>query len=148
MTIFLNLATITSIGLMIGSEFAVWAFINPILWKLDAPTRDEAVRLFARKLGKVMPFWYAANMALLLAEAVALRHQAGAGLLGVAAAIWAAVIILTLLFLVPINNRLARQNSPTQLASAHREHKRWDVMHRVRVLALGAAMLLLLVAVR
>jgi len=31
----LNIATILCIGLLIGAEFAVSAFINPVVWKLD-----------------------------------------------------------------------------------------------------------------
>ena len=72
---FLNGAAIVSIGLMIGVEFAVWVFINPILWKLEEPTRSYAIRLFAKKLGTAMPFWYAGNLLALLADAVLLRNQ-------------------------------------------------------------------------
>lgn len=147
MTNFLNLVSIISIGLMIGTEFAVSVFINPILLQLDEPARSEAVRLFGRKLGKVMPYWYCGNMVLLVAEAVALRNHAGVGLLGAAVAFWAAAIVLSIVVLVPINNRLVQQGSGLSLEGAHDQHKRWDAMHRVRVLALGAAMVLLLLAV-
>ena len=142
---FFHITTVISVGLMIGAEFAVWAFINPILWRLDEPAREQAVRYFARRLGKVMPLWYGLNLLLLLTEAFLLRGHAGAGLVGMAAAIWAAVILLTLMFLVPINNRLANgaQLNPDQ---AHREHERWHVMHRARVVALEAAMVLFLLA--
>lgn len=146
MTFFLTSAAIVSIGLMVGCEFAVWVFINPILWQLEEPTRAHAVRLFAKKLGTAMPFWYTANLVVLLAEAVLLRHQLTAWLAVAAAGIWVAVIVLTLIFLVPINNRLARQDSVMSLDQAHREHKWWDALHRVRVLALGVAMVLLLAA--
>jgi len=55
--------------------------------------------------------------------------------------------VLTLIFLVPINNRLARQEGHASPIQAHREHKRWHSMHRARVAALGAAMVLFLVAI-
>jgi Domain of unknown function (DUF1772) len=142
----LRLTTILSVGLMIGAEFAVWAFINPILWKLDKEARAQAVGLFAAKLGKVMPFWYAGNFLLLITEAILLRGHPAIGLLAAASAIWAAVIVLTLIFLVPINNRLARQ-SALPLDEAHRQHQRWDAMHRARVVVLAAAFVLLLLAV-
>ena len=147
MTNFLNLVSIVSIGLMIGTEFAVSVFINPILLRLEEPARSEAVRLFGRKLGKAMPFWYCGNMVLLVAQAITLRHQEGVGLLSAAVAFWAAAIVLSLVVLVPINNRLVQQDSGMSLESAHHQHKRWDALHRVRVLALGAAMVLLLMAV-
>ncbi|MGB7266435.1 MAG: DUF1772 domain-containing protein [Terracidiphilus sp.] len=148
MNFYLNIAAILSIGLMVGTEFTVWAFINPILEKLEAQAREEAIRLFARKLGKVMPFWYAGNFLLLVVDAFLLRSHAAAGLLGTAAGIWAAVIILTLIFLVPINNRLARQDSGLSRDEAHRQHQRWDMLHRARVIALSAAFVLLLLGVR
>lgn len=144
---FLNIVTIVSIGLMIGTEFAVWAFINPILWKLEDAARDHAVQLFAKKLGTVMPFWYGLNLILLICETSILWNHAGVQLVGAAAGIWAAVIVLTLIFLVPINNRLARGGSSMSVDRAHREHRRWDALHRVRVIALGVAMVLFLVAV-
>jgi uncharacterized membrane protein len=145
---FLNIAAITSIGLMIGTELAVSAFINPTVWQLEAQARAQAVQLFAKRLGAVMPFWYSANLLLLLAEATVERHRPEAPLVDSAVAIWIFVIASTLMFLVPINNRLARPDSPLSLDQKHREHKRWDALHRVRVVVLIAAMLLFLVAVR
>ena len=144
---FFQIVTTISIGLMIGAEFTVWAFINPILWKLEGPSRIEAIRYFARRLGKVMPFWYAFNLILLITEAFLLRREAGARLIGVAAGIWAAVIVLTLIFLLPINNRLAGWSAQLPVDQAQREHKRWHAMHRARVVALETAMVLFLLAV-
>jgi uncharacterized membrane protein len=148
MASFLRVATILSIGLMIGVELAVWLFINPVLWKLEDPLRPQAVRLFARRLGAAMPFWYSLNFLLLAAEAVLLRHEPGATLIYAAIGIWVVVIVLTLVFLVPINNRLAREDAGLPAAEAHREHLRWDSRHRVRVIALAAAMVLFLLAIR
>jgi Domain of unknown function (DUF1772) len=148
MTFYFSIATILSVGLMIGTEFAVWAFINPILWKLEEPARAHVVRLFARKLGTAMPFWYVGNFLLLVAEFCLLRGRPGVELLGAASGIWAVVIVLTLIFLVPINNRLAGQDAGFSLDGAHRQHQRWDAMHRARVVALGASFVLLLIGLR
>ncbi|MFZ0303335.1 MAG: anthrone oxygenase family protein [Terracidiphilus sp.] len=148
MNYFLSGATVISVGLMIGAELAVWAFINPILWKLEEPARSHAVRLFAQKLGAVMPFWYAGNFVLLVVQAVVLRMQTAVWPLVAAAGIWAAIVVQSLLFLVPINNRLARPVEDLSLEMAHRLHKRWDARHRVRVAALTAAFLLLLIGLQ
>ena len=56
----LNLTTTMCMGLLIGVEFAVSAFLNPVLWRLDQPAQSAAIRLFARRLGTAMPFWYIA----------------------------------------------------------------------------------------
>ncbi|HEX4065321.1 MAG TPA: DUF1772 domain-containing protein [Acidobacteriaceae bacterium] len=147
MTYLLDIATTVCIGLLIGTEFAVSAFINPIVWKLDERAQSQAVALFARKLGTVMPFWYGMSLLLLLVETAIRRHQAGVMLLGVAVGIWAAVIVLTLVFLVPINNRMTRLDGASFAEASRREHRKWDGMHRVRVAALIAAMVCFLLAV-
>jgi uncharacterized membrane protein len=142
----LNIATTVCIGLMIGTEFAVSAFINPVLWKLESGARMNAVRMFAATLGFVMPFWYGLGLVLLLAETFFLRHQARVLLVGFASGIWVIVIILSVLFLVPINNRLARFEDSEALEKTQNEHRRWDALHRVRVLALTTSIVLFLVS--
>jgi uncharacterized membrane protein len=147
MILLLSTVAIVSIGLMTGVEFAVWVFINPVLRKLADQPRAQAVVMFARRLGRAMPFWYSSNLLLLIAEWALLRRTSGAALLAAAAGLWALVIVLTVLFLVPINNRLAREEAHASAQKAHREHKRWDSLHRARVIALVVAMVLLLVAI-
>jgi uncharacterized membrane protein len=102
---------------------------------------DRACRC-RRFLGKVMPFWYALCLVLMIVEAYLRRHQPALTLLVVAVAIWIATIVYTVTTLVPINNRIAR------LASAlpegwREEHKRWDAYHRWRILSLTIAMVCL-----
>src|SRR6185437_9691670 len=70
MTVFLYIATTVCIGLLIGTEFAVSVFINPVLRKLDDRTQAKAVSLFAARLGRAMPFWYGLSLLLLLIEAI------------------------------------------------------------------------------
>ncbi|MGA9584001.1 MAG: DUF1772 domain-containing protein [Terracidiphilus sp.] len=143
----LDIVTTVCIGLLIGTEFAVAAFINPILRKLGAREELRAIRLFAAKLGAEMPFWYSASFLLLIAEAVMRRGEPGFLLLIAAGAIWAGVIVLTLVFLVPINNRLARVDPDAAGEPALKEHGQWDAMHRWRVATLTAAMVCFLIAV-
>jgi len=148
MNLLLSTVAIVSIGLMIGVEFAVSAFINPVLRRLADQPRAHAVMLFARSLGTAMPFWYSANLLLLIAEWVLLRHTSGALALAVAIGLWVLVIVFTLLFLVPINNRLQREEAHAAADQAHSQHLRWDRLHRARVVVLAAAMVLFLVAIR
>jgi hypothetical protein len=51
--------------------------------------------------GTAMPFWYIASLLLLVSATVGHLHQPGVMLLGAATGVWAAVILLSLLFLVP-----------------------------------------------
>lgn len=144
---FLNIATILCVGLMIGVELAVSAFINPVLNQLDDRAHLAAIRLFAAKLGFAMPSWYVLGFLLLCAETFLIRHQPQLPLLAAAVGLWAAVIVLTLVFLVPINNRMAQLASDTPARHALDEHGQWDAMHRIRVAALTTAMVLFLVAI-
>ena len=122
MTLFLDIASIVTIGLMIGTEFAVSAFINPVLSRLDDRARLDAIRLFAARLGFAMPFWYGLGLVLLIAQAILFRHQPQFALLATATGLWTAVIVLTLVFLVPINNRLAQLAPDAPARDALAEH--------------------------
>ena len=143
----LNIATNLCIGLLIGAEFAVSAFVNPVIWKLDFAAQTAAIRLFARRLGIAMPVWYIASFLLLLWETVIHMHQPTVVLLGTATALWGAAITLSLLLLVPINNRLIRMDADGFKESVQREHRRWDALHRVRIVVLVAAMILFLAGI-
>jgi hypothetical protein len=144
----LCVVTTMSLGLMIGTEFSVSAFVNPILNQLDKFAEAHATRLFARKLGTVMPFWYCANLLLLIGEAIVMRQHTGLSLLVAAIALWVVVIVLTLVVLVPINNRIVNMDSTIFTDSLRQEHTRWDTLHRLRVLVLSMAMICMLLGTR
>lgn len=143
----LDIATIASVGMMTGVEFAVSAFLNPVLLTMGDAAQVFATRAFARLLGRVMPFWYIGNMMLLAAEAWMRHGQSGSAFLYVACGVWAAVIALTLVFLVPINNRIAALPDVAFAQAMKAEHRMWEMRHRVRIAALVMAMGLLLVGV-
>jgi hypothetical protein len=138
----LDVLTILCAGLMIGNELAVSLVVNPVVWQLEDRSQAKALSLFAGILGKVMPFWYALCLVLMIIETYLRRHQAGVTLLLIAVVIWIATIVYTVTTLVPINNRIAR------IAGAlpegwREEHKRWDTYHRWRILSLMIAMVCL-----
>jgi uncharacterized membrane protein len=139
---FLDVLTILCTGLMIGNELAVSLFVNPVIWQLEERSQAKALSLFAGILGKVMPFWYGLCLILMMVETYLRRHQPAMTLLLVAVAIWIAIIIYTLTTLVPINNRIARLQSALP-EGWRKEHKRWDTLHRWRVLLLTIAMVCL-----
>jgi uncharacterized membrane protein len=142
----LDITLIVSIGLLAGAEFAVSVFVNPVLWRLEKSAQAASIRMFAIRLGKTMPFWYAASLLLLIAETILRRDQPGSSLLIAASAIWAVVIVLTILFLVPINNRMMQLDTTAFSEQAMQAHHRWDTLHRIRILALIIAMVCALLA--
>ena len=118
-----------------------WPFLsssNPVIWQLEDRSQAKALSLFARILGKVMPFWYALCLALMIVETYLRRHQPGRTLLFIAIAIWIVIIVYTLTTLVPINNRIARLADGLP-EGWRQEHKRWDTYHRWRILSLVIA---------
>lgn len=145
---FLDIATILCIGLMIGTEFAVSVFLNPVVWKLDNHAQVRSIRLIAARLGAAMPFWYALSLLFLIAETILRRNQPGFASLLIASAIWAAVMALTVVFLAPINNRLAQMGINAHASRALRDHHKWDMFHRARIAALAVSMLTFLFAIR
>jgi uncharacterized membrane protein len=140
----LDLATITCVGLLAGNELAVSAFVNPALRRLESVPQAQALSILARSLGRAMPVWYGFCLALLALESFLHRHQTALAALLTAAAIWVAAIIFSISLLVPINNRIAALNTAAPAPGWEREHRKWDVLHRVRILLLIVALLLVI----
>lgn len=145
--IYLDIATAVCIGLLIGTEFTVSVFINPILQRLDTGTRMKTISYFAKRLGTAMPFWYVVSFLLLVTEALLRRQADGLSLLITASVLWLAVIVLTLMFLVPINNRMMRLDANSSAETSFKEHAKWEMMHRGRVAVLTTSMVCFLLAV-
>jgi uncharacterized membrane protein len=140
----LDILTMLCAGLMVGNELAVSLFINPALWQLDESAQAQAVSLFARSLGKTMPFWYALSLLLIIVETVFHRHRPGQLPLLVAALLWTVTVLYTIAALVPINQRLAALVPGSPTAQWQPQHHRWDTLHRWRILLLTAALIALM----
>jgi uncharacterized membrane protein len=139
----LDIITVISAGLLTGTELAVSAFVNPALRCLESRPQAQAVSIFARSLGRAMPVWYGLCFALLVFESFLRRHQTMLVPFLTATAIWAAVILFSISVLVPINNRIASLNTAAPTPDWERDHKKWDVLHRVRISLLVVAVLVL-----
>jgi hypothetical protein len=135
--------TVACAGLMVGNELALSAFVNPAVWQLESGPQAQGLSLLARSLGRVMPVWYGLCLALLALESFLRRHQAARAALLTATLIWAAVIVFSVGMLVPINNRIASLNAAALTPGWKRDHKKWDSLHRVRILLLAGALLAL-----
>jgi len=144
---FLNIITITSAGLMVGTEVSVSAFVNPAVWRLERGPQAQAVSILARSLGRVMPVWYVLCLALLALESFLHFHQATLAPLLIAVALWVGAIVLSISALVPINNRIASLNTAAPAPGWERDHRKWDALHRVRILLLILALLIVVDAV-
>lgn len=132
-------------GLLVGVELAVAVFFNPLISKLPDDAFRAARGGAARALGTTMPFWYA--VALLLVGSLAIQERGDRRdlLCAIAAGLMAAVVLLTVALLVPINNRIAKW--PTTGELSRELTARWDRRHRLRVVLLLAVFVLLALAV-
>jgi hypothetical protein len=139
----LDIATLLCAAFMTGNEIAVSLFVNPVVWQLDETSQAKALRLFAALLGKAMPVWYAVSLLLMVIEAILHRHQPAFPWIVAAASFWTAIIIYTLLVLLPINNRIAALETNALPAGWLQQHRNWDAHHRVRILLLIIAVALL-----
>ncbi|HEY1216833.1 MAG TPA: DUF1772 domain-containing protein [Bryobacteraceae bacterium] len=146
--IIVEILTIICIGLMTGVEFCIAAFINPIFAQLPDTAKNTAISLGARQLGRVMPFWYMSGLLLLVTESVVKRHSSHIELLWSASLIWAVAIVLSIFFLVPINNRIVAAGASAFSEELRRQHDRWHLLHRWRVAALVLAMTMFLLGVQ
>lgn len=137
----LDIITIISAGLLTGTELAMSAFVNPALRRLESGPQAQATSIFARSVGRAMPVWYGLCFALLALESFLRRHQTALAALLTAAVIWVAVIIFSVSILVPINNRIiAMLNTAAPAPGWERDARKWDVLHRVRILFLIVAL--------
>src|SRR5580693_7848696 len=101
----LAVITATVVGVMVGVEFAVAVFVNPILLRLPAGPSLEARADGARVLGRVMPFWYVGSLILTAGLAAATWGQPAAGAAIAAAALLVVSVVMSVALLVPINKR-------------------------------------------
>ena len=132
-----NVAAAVCVLLMVGSEVSVSAFVDPSAWRLEPKAQSVMLSRYAAVLGKVMPFWYGACLLLLVAETWFYRHTAEFTILLIASSLWFLATLGSILFLVPLNNRVIAASPDWQSA-----HRLWDSRHRVRIVALAIAALL------
>jgi hypothetical protein len=133
--------------LLTGSEFAIGVFVHPVLSKLQDAAHAEAAKPLARLLGKVMPFWYAA--ALLLVVVSLLAHAVGTWSWWAclsSAALLAVTVPFSLICLVPINNRVAAWNLNSLPGDWKSDRRRWDQYHAIRIVILVLASVAIVLA--
>ncbi|MFE2107484.1 anthrone oxygenase family protein [Kitasatospora sp. NPDC059463] len=142
----LDICTTVVVGVMVGVEFSVAFVINPILNALPDDSTLSGRAHGGRMLGAVMPVWYLTSLALVTALAVAGRHQHDTGILAASGALLLLSVIMSVLLLVPINNRGKTWTPENRPADWKQQANRWDRFHYARVAVLIAAFALLATA--
>ncbi|MFC9466398.1 anthrone oxygenase family protein [Streptomyces coelicoflavus] len=142
----LEVFTTVTVGLMVGVEFSVAFVMNRIFSALPEDSDQLARSHGGRMLGTLMPFWYIGSLALSAVWAVAAWGHPGARLVVVAAALLIVSVIMSILLLVPINNRGKTWTPENRPADWKEQMNRWDRYHYVRVAVIVAAFTLLVTA--
>jgi uncharacterized membrane protein len=142
----LEVFTTVIVGVMVGVEFAVAFVLNPIL---DGLPKDAGLLGRARggrMLGAAMPVWYISSLVLAAIWAVAGWHHDGAGLVITAGALLIVSVIMSVLLLVPINNRTKTWTPDNRPDDWKQQMNRWDRFHYARVALIIIAFALLVAA--
>lgn len=141
----LEITAIVVAGTMTGNEIAVAVFFHPRISRLEDTVHVRAVQTLASALGTVMPFWYALTFLLSLA-ATFVAHRMGSTPWWLAlgsTALFALMIIYSVLLPVPINNQVACWQPDSLPANWRELRRRWDGLHAIRVVFLAVALILL-----
>ncbi|MFB7944731.1 anthrone oxygenase family protein [Kitasatospora phosalacinea] len=138
--------TVVVVGLMVGVEFTVAFVVNRILGALPEDSHQLGRAHGGRMLGALMPFWYFTSLALSAGWAMAGWHRPGAALVATATGLLALSVAMSILVLVPINNRGKTWTPENRPADWKEQSARWDRYHYARVAVLVAAFALLATA--
>ncbi|MCX4878151.1 MULTISPECIES: DUF1772 domain-containing protein [unclassified Streptomyces] len=142
----LEVVTTVAVGLMVGVEFSVAFVMNPIFNALPEDSNQQAHSHGGRMLGAVMPVWYIGSLVLVALWAGAGWHHRGTGLVVTAGALLLLSVVMSILLLVPINNRNKTWTPENRPADWKQQMKRWDRYHYVRVAVIVGAFTLLVTA--
>ncbi|WP_255950077.1 DUF1772 domain-containing protein [Streptomyces odontomachi] len=142
----LEVVTTVVVGVMVGVEFSVAFVMSRILNALPEDSGQLGHSHGGRMLGAVMPFWYIGSLVLAGIWAVAGWHRHGAGLVVAAGALLIVSVLMSVLLLVPINNRGKTWTPENRPADWKQQLNRWERLHYVRVAVLVAAFALLVTA--
>ena len=138
----MNILALLSLGLLTGNELSVGAFQGPALARLEPRERALGAQAMARIFGRVMPFWMAATLILLLIATFQASHHRA--LWGASSLVMAFVIVWTILLPLPINNRVVSWDTSHLPDNWRDELSRFALVHNIRVVLLVVANLLAL----
>lgn len=141
-----HLINLILISVFVGTEFAIGVFVHPVLRKLSPSVHIASVQVIGRIVGKVMPVW----IPLIIVSALPVLYVEGPQVV----AFWFTIagiicivlmLIVSLLGNVPINKQVIEWNPQSPPANWLELRKRWDSLHRSRIILDIAALLFFLI---
>ena len=139
----LEVAAIVIAGTMTGNEIGVGVVFHRIS-RLEDAVHVRAAQTLAGVFGAIMPFWFALTFLLsLVMFAAHVTWSISWWLALCSTALWALMIVYSLLLPVPINKQIASWKPDSLPANWRELRRRWDTLHAVRVCFLVVALILL-----
>ncbi|MBK0332551.1 DUF1772 domain-containing protein [Brachybacterium sp. MASK1Z-5] len=135
-------------GTLVGVELMVAAIAAPLFSRLPGETGLLARADSARVMGRLMPWWYAGAILLVLLSALTAEGTDRTVLVGASGAFLVVGIVLSIVLLVPINNRVRTWDRDERGAPSdwRAQLSRWDGWHVGRVGVFFTGFVLLAVA--
>src|SRR6195952_3058459 len=122
----LGWASVVAVGVMVGVEFAVAVFVNPIFDRLPNDGGLHARSDGARVVGGVMPIWYIGSLLLVAAWMAVAWNDSRTWAVLTAGILLVASVIMSVTLLVPINSRVAKWSVADAPADWRQQGRRWD----------------------
>jgi len=135
----LEVVTTVIVGLMVGVEFSVAFIVSRILDALPDDSSQLGHAHGGRMLGALMPFWYIGSLVLSAVWAVAARHHHGTDRAQDERSDVIVSVVMSILLLVPINNRNKTWTPENRPADWREQLNRWNRFHYIRVAVIIAA---------
>ncbi|MDQ0615914.1 putative membrane protein [Microbacterium sp. W4I4] len=141
-----EVATIVVVGILVGVEFSVAFILSRIFNALPDDSNQLGRSHGGRMLGALMPFWYIGSLVLSVIWALIAWGRDGTAFIIAGAAMLLLSVIMSVVLLVPINNRGKMWTPENRPADWKQQMRRWDRYHYVRVAVLIAGFVLLALA--
>jgi len=142
----LEVSTVVIVGILVGVEFSVAFVLTRIFNALPEDSNQLGRSHGGRMLGALMPFWYIGSLVLAVTWALTTWGRPGTALIVAGAAMLLLSVIMSVLLLVPINNRGKTWTPENRPADWKQQMRRWDRYHYARVAVLIAGFVLLVIA--
>ena len=124
-------AVLVLTGFTACAEFGSYAFVHPVIKRLDVPAHVQVERGLVRTFGRVMPVLM--TLSLLVVVLWASRDGAAPAALRLAAsALWALGLLTTILVNVRINLRTAGWTAEDSPERWRAMRQRWEVFQGIR----------------
>lgn len=142
----LTFAVLALAGFTACAEFGSYAFVHPVLKRLDVEAHIQAERGLVRTFGRVMPVLMPLSLLVVIAWGSA-AGEASLLLRGVAIGSWASGVLTTVLVNVGINIQTARWDEARSAQEWRAMRNRWEIFQGVRSLAFLVSYLFVAAAV-